>query len=206
MNRSPIHPGGTVCLLLISDGREDYLRECLLSAAQHLPAFDQFVHVEDPDHELGFAGAIQAGWDQVDTDYVFHVEQDFVFTERVRIDRMLSELLHHPHLTQLALLRQPWNEAEREAGGIVEMDPTAFKLRKGKCHPYRWLEHRKFWTTNPSLYPRWIVDRGWPQCPDSEGHFGISLFADYPRHVAAFWGDGTPTVEHIGRERVGTGY
>lgn len=198
--------GQSVALMVISDGRDEYLQRTLLSAVQHLPSFDQLVHVNDRDHELGFAGAIQAGWDQIDTDYVFHLEADFTIDRRVPLDRMLEALRADRGLTQIALLRQPWNEQEIAAGGIVELDPAAYKRRSAPSSPHRYLEHRKFWTTNPSLYPRWIVDRGWPQRPNSEGHFGLELFAERAHWRSAFWGTGDPWVTHIGTERAGVGY
>lgn len=196
-------------LLVISD-RPHLLQETLLSAAQHLPAFHHLVHVDDQAHELGFAGAIQEGWDRVlatDADFIFHLEGDFTFNQRVPLDFMVRELTHGGgDLAQIALLRQPWNQAEREAGGIIELDPGAYTPTRARVAPHRLLTHRKFWTTNPSLYPRWVAERGWPQQPQSEGIFGIRLFEDLPECRSAFWGDGTPWVTHIGHERTGHGY
>ena len=48
-----------------------------------------------------------------------------------------------------ALRRQPWNDTEKAAGGVVEANPKAYTDRvEGRIH---WLEHRQFWTTNVSL-------------------------------------------------------
>lgn len=194
----------TVALLLISDGREDYLQATRRSAAFCLPEFDQVVHIDDTHHSLGYAGAIQAGWDKVDTDYVFHLEGDFTFNRPVPLDRMIEVLEHNSHLVQLALLRQPWNPQEVAAGGVWQQHPDSY-IHRG-LGDYRWLEHARFFTTNPCLYPRWIVDRGWPQVPQSEGMFGLKLFAEDPARRAAFWGNGEEWVTHIGQERAGHGY
>jgi len=194
----------TVCLLLVSDGREDYLQQTRRSAAFCLPEFDQVVHIDDTHHQLGFAGAIQAGWNLVQTDYVFHLEGDFTFNRPVPLDRMIEVLEHNPHLVQLALLRQPWNPQEVAAGGVWQQHPDSY-IHRG-LGDYRWLEHARFFTTNPCLYPRWIVERGWPQVPQSEGMFGLKLFAEDPARRAAFWGNGEEWVTHIGQERAGHGY
>ena len=103
----------SVCLLIISDGREEYLQRTLASAEEHLPSCDQVVHIDDTHHQLGFAGAIQAGWDRVQTDYVFHLEANVTFNRSVPLDDMRQVLDENPHLTQIALLRQPWNRAEQ---------------------------------------------------------------------------------------------
>lgn len=194
----------TVALLLISDGREDYLERTMTSADEQLPVFDQVVHIDDTAHELGFAGAIQAGWDRVDCDHVFHLEQDFTFNRPVPLDLMVEVLDANPHLVQLALLRQPWNAVERSAGGIWQQHPDSYAHRG--LGDYRWLEHARFFTTNPCLYPRWVAERGWPQTGQSEGLFGLRLFGEDAARRAAFWGAGEEWVTHIGQERSGHGY
>jgi hypothetical protein len=157
----------------------------------------------------GFGGAIQRAWRVLaarsSADYVFHLEQDFVLTRSVDLDAMAEVLQNHPSLMQLALRRQPWNEAERAAGGIVEQHPDDYREVEWRGHA--WLEHRRFFTTNPSLYRRSLCSLGWPTGAQSEGRFGLSLFW-YGDKVCGFWGarDSGEWVEHIGHERVGVGY
>jgi hypothetical protein len=198
-------------LLLITDGREDYCRRTLVSALTNLPAPERVVVVDDKDHRLGFAGAVQQGWDQIlDTDakWIFHLEADFTFNKRVPLEGMAA-IAADEHVAQVALKRQPWNEQEKRAGGIVELDPDSFEECRRYwdylSHPYT--VHRKFFTTNPSLYRRDIAERGWPQEANSEGKFSIKLFED-PAVVSTFWGGkfDAPMVTHIGDERQGTGY
>lgn len=191
----------SVCLLLIDDGREDYRDRCLASAAEHLPPLDVLVEVNDPAHELGFAGAIQAGWDGVldaGVDYVFHLESDFTFNGPVALDAMLDSL--NEPLAQIALKRQAWNPEERAAGGICELHPDDFT----DVGPLT--IHRRFFTTNPSLYRIEICRRGWPQVEHSEGVFTHQLLAD--GYLFALWGGrfDPPAVEHIGAHRKGRGY
>lgn len=195
----------TVCLLLISDGRDEYLERTIASAQEMLPTFDQLVTIDDSAHELGFAGAIQAGWREVATDYVLHLEQDFTFNAPVPVGRMVRLLERHPHLAQVALKRQPWNAAERAAGGIVELHPDDFVERYDDGAV--WTEHRRFFTTNPSVYPSRLCELGWPQIHESEGIFTHRLLEN-PDLRFAFWGGkfDAPLVTHIGETRAGVGY
>lgn len=217
-------------LLVFTDGRFDCLTKTLDSFRRNMgfDLFDQRVIIDDSadpeyrerllqavesdfrvvsaERRRGFAGAVQAGWNEVKpwVDYIFHLEDDFVLEGEVDINDLADLMERESHITQVALLRQAWNEREREAGGIIQADPDDFHfLCDNDCD---WIEHRKFWTTNPSLYPRWVTRRGWPQGDHSEGRFGVELFSQDPSRVSAFWGDGEPWVTHIGDERVGTGY
>lgn len=231
-----------VTLLVITDGRRQYLERTLASAAENLvtsdgtdpirrrvmvddsgdQAYAQWLdesfgrfHIVHTPGRTGFGAAIQAGWDEVDADhpktgrrgtgFVFHLEDDFTFNRPVQLDRLAALLDRRADIAQVALRRQPWNDAERRAGGIIEQHPDAYtETRDGDD---AWLEHRQFWTTNPSLYRTSLIARGWPTGDHSEGHFGIGLCED-PELRFAYWGarsDG-PWVEHIGAERAGTGY
>ena len=215
--------------------RLDYLRRTLASADRHLfgdvsdrfivadcAGNTQFLHaVEDAYHwsnkpdgytvlnygqRLGFAGAIQAGWAHVrglpeHVTHVFHLEGDFTFNHNINLDAMAAVLDATPDLAQLALLRQPWNTEEMRAGGIIQLHPEDFYMQA------QYVRHSRFWTTNPCMYRRELLERGWPDAPESEGKFGIGLVqAGY--HFG-FWQeslDAAPAVEHIGRQRSGTGY
>lgn len=197
----------TICVLTIRDGRDEVHDRSMASIKECLPEPEHHVVIDDSDHELGFAGAIQAGWTQaIETgaDYVFHHEADFLFLSPVPVEQMAYVLKARPHLVQMALKRQPVNEREKEAGGIVEADPKDFRQHTLEGHV--WTEHRKFFTTNPSLYPMALCHLGWPQGPESEGHFWLKLAPDLAVR-SAFWGAkfAPPMVTHIG-ERVGVGY
>ncbi|HYJ21626.1 MAG TPA: hypothetical protein VEW07_06360 [Solirubrobacterales bacterium] len=197
----------SVCLLVIDDGREDYLERCLESAAHNLPPMDACVMVSDPDHELGFAGAVQAGWEGVletGCEWVFHLESDFVFTCPVDLPKMQAVVEQFPEIAQVALRRQAWNEAEKAAGGIVALDPRSF--RTATCSTGYFTEHRKFFTTNPSLYRASLCERGWPQVPRSEGILTHELLSE--GRSFAFIGPAPepPRCWHIGETRTGTGY
>lgn len=196
-----------VAALLIGDGRDEYHEAAYQSLKVNIgiEQFDQVIKVDDSEHRLGFAGAIQHGWQQVASDFVFHMELDFTFNWPVDIGPIIKTLEQRKYLTQIALLRQPVNESERSCGGIIQQSPSEYQqveLPDGRG----WIEHSKFFTTNPSIYPAWVVERGWPQRPQSEGVFGVDLFGEDPARRSAFWGHGEQWVRHIGDERAGTGY
>lgn len=229
----------SVAVLVITDGRDDYLAPTLHSAMASLvgpvtewwmyddtgddgyrahlgrrwPTFEHF----NAGERQGFGGAIRAAWAHLAkhsaADYVFHLEADFRFRRRVDLGQMAEVLAERPHLAQMALVRQAWNDEEAAAGGVLERAREAFT----PCTDYAaraWLEHRLFWTTNPSLYRRSLLDVGWPDGAQSEGRFGLQLLEGgtpeaEPSDVRfGYWGrlDDGPWVEHIGRSRVGTGY
>ena len=217
-----------IALLVMTDGR-DTIHDAIASAEVNLlgPVAARVIHDDsgNSDHRAelarryprwtvmggdraGFGGAIQRAWRHVrdlPVSYVFHIEDDFTFNRTVDMTGMASVLEQRPYLQQLALRRQPWNDAERAAGGVVERHPDDYTEATDGTH--RWLEHRRFWTTNPSLYRRELCERKWPDGAHSEGRFGIEQFRD-PDAVSGFWGsrDSGEWVHHIGHERVGTGY
>lgn len=197
----------SLCLVIISDGRDDVHQRALVSAADCIPfeLVDQIVTVDDREHQLGFAGAIRQAWDQVVCDWVLHLEADFTFNAPVDVAGMIALLERQPQLAQVALKRQPWNADERAAGGIVEQHPDDYIERTDRLAT--WTEHRRFFTTNPSIYPSRLIRLGWPQEPQSEGLFTHRLLRD-PLLRFAFWGGkhDAPLVHHIGDTRAGTGY
>lgn len=198
----------TVCLLTISDGRHEYHHRALASALEQLPKFDAYVFVEDPEHRLGFAGAVAEGWRRAlatGCDHVFHFEADFIFPAPVPVSDMIALLDRRPELVQVALKRQPVNAQEAAAGGFMEQYPDAYEQR-ADAHAV-WTITRRNVTTNPAVWPRWVLERGWPERSESEGHFGIDLFGEY-WGWAAFWGGkgDPPACLHIGDIRAGRGY
>lgn len=217
-------------LLVMTDGRTDCLARAVESARENLDgevthkvihddtgdqahrdylrgAFPDFEVIGQPTRQ-GFGGAIRSAWAHVRTRperFVFHLEDDFTFNEPVELAMMQMVLDRNPHLVQLALRRQPWNDAERAAGGIVEQHPDQYvDCSDGLSH---WLEHRRFFTTNPCMYRTKLVEKGWPDGEQSEGRFGLQL-CENPSVRFGYWGrrEDPPMVHHIGDQRVGTGY
>lgn len=227
-----------IAVLIMTDGRRECFTQTLASAQASLrgPISEWWVHDDsgDPEYGLwldrvlfdecrlhrtgqrsGFGGAIRSAWSQLrqrsSARFVFHLEDDFTFNQPVDLAPMVDVLNGFPHIVQLALRRQPWNDAERAAGGIVEQHPGDYSDERGWTRDgwLDWLEHRRFFTTNPSLYRRSLIDGyDWPEGVHSEGRFGIDLLQRNPDWRFAYWGarGSGEAVTHIGHERVGTGY
>jgi hypothetical protein len=235
----------SVALLVITDGRDDYLRRAVASvysvAGLYGPIAERWMYDDTGDdayrRELadrypgwrhinagprqGCAGAIRAAWAQLrtgsDARFVFHLEQDFVLRRPVDLPALAQLLDDHPEVAQVALRRQPCNPLEEAAGGVVEQHPDWYTDR---TEPGRqWLEHRAFFTCNPCLYRRDLLQLGWPHHVDgrySEDTFHQTLLRDGTPQVPgdqvryAFWGarNGGVWVEHIGhaRHQHGKGY
>lgn len=220
-------------LLMLTDGRQSCFEATIANAGHYLPSSSAPMVVvndcpENPDYQgwlkwrvgtfasvipplaerRGFAGAIQAGWDRVqdmDADFVFHLEDDFAIQRHVPLAMMADVLEMEPGIVQVALQRQPWNSLEQAAGGVVAANPTDFteELVAG----VNLLTHRRFFTTNPNLYRVGLCQRGWPQAPHSEGLFALDLFAEDPTNRSAYLGGrfDAPWVQHTG-QRSGAGY
>lgn len=223
-----------VTLMLPTNGRIQYLaptiasaRVCLGHQIDHAvivvdsnvsPEFRKWVEAETvglaPVVEViesapGFCHAIQAGWHHIatlPTDFVFHLEDDYIFVEPPDLAAMAELLDTHPELCQVSLKRQAWNSDEVAAGGMIEVWPEALftEVSDGRLI---WTQHRVWFTTNPSIYRRSLLDRGWPDGPNCEGLFTVTLWQDGAVH-SAIWGakNDPPRVIHIGQNRTGDGY
>lgn len=223
----------TTALLVMTDGRE-HIFDVIPSAEAALPAeliSERWIHDDSgdpvfaarlrhqfPDYRVistagrsGFGGAIRSAWEALrrnsSAPFVFHLEDDFTFNRPVDLAGMIWLLEQDPHLVNMALRRQPWNNAERAAGGVVEQHPDAYHECERFPERLQWLEHRLFFTTNPGIYRRRLLFTGWPEGAESEGRFSHQLLAD-PAVRFGYFGarDSGEAVHHIGAERKGTGY
>lgn len=219
-----------ITLLVVTDGRRDCIAETIPSALANLqgPITHRVIHDDsgDPDYRAwlahtfpsfilvasparqGFSGAYANAWRYLSAtprEWVLSTEDDFTFCRPVDLVAMAEVLTANPHLAQMALRRQPWNPTEVAAGGVVEQHPDAYAdVSDGR---YRWLEHRLFWTTNPSLHRTELCRGGWPRAQRSEGVFTAQLLED-PDLRFGYWGERSdgPWVTHIGHSRAGDGY
>lgn len=221
-----------IALLVITDGRTEYITRTIASAggnldgpiserwiyddsgdAAHLAwlyqTFPRFRIIHHVEGRQGFGGAIREAWEALrafsGAEFVFHLEDDFVFNRPVPLEDMIEILDENPRLAQVALRRQAWNSAEKAAGGVVETNPDAYTEVGG--HFTSFLEHDLFFTTNPSLYSRRLIEQhDWPTGEKSEGVFTAQLREAC--RTFAYLGERTdpPWVHHIGDERTGTGY
>lgn len=224
-----------ICVVVMTDGRRDCLERSIDSLERQVSGTitRRIIHDDSGDYgdhldwlierfggaweiwptkpgRLGFGGAYECAWAlvarEVSERFVFSTEDDFTYNRPVDLDELANVLTSRRHLAQIALRRQPWNPAEIAAGGVVEQHPEAY----AEVVDYMgrsWLEHRQFFTTNPSLYRSSLCATGWPNVDRSEGVLSARLFRDTSTRCA-YWGsrDSGEWVTHIGADRVGTGY
>jgi hypothetical protein len=217
-------------VVVISAGRQDYIAATIDSFNQHVHGkivrrtiqddsgnerFSRWLHKVYPDWDihttpgkLGYTGAMRSIWEYESqqngqgSPFIFHLEEDFTFDRDVDLDDLISVLEYDESLAQVALLRHAWAPAEKRVGGIIQERPDTYEHLLADGIPY--LRHRNFWTTNPCVYRRSLIDDGWPDTRGSEQTFGRSQWSK--GRFAAFIGDGEPWVTHIGDVRVGIGY
>lgn len=209
-----------VSLVVITDGRQDCIEQTI-SRLESLVSFHFFERIIINDsadvryhnylknkfpqfnivsHETrrGLAGAVQSAWSSVskETEYVFHLEDDFLFNEEPNIEAMINLLKNNPHLVQMALVRASVNPPEEEVGGFVFQNLQDYYQKDG------YFEHARLFTLNPCIYPMSTVKIGWPD------HGGESEFTSKVHSIDSnlrfgFYGDiyDPPRVTHIGGRR-----
>lgn len=208
-----------ITLLIFTDGRFEYLNRCINSLKGVFNDFDKRILINDcQDHKvkktlsklassftiyhndpkLGFGGSIRRAWFNLpkDTEYVFHVEEDFVFLVDPPLRTMKKILDEYRSFAQIALKRQPWGE---EVKGFMEDHPEHYEEMSNGRETFT--THQQFFTTNPSLYPYKLTKFGWPEGALSEKAFAEKIFKKDYR--CAYMGgiDSKPLVYHIGNER-----
>lgn len=215
-------------LLVITDRRFVCLRLTLEAMSKYLHgAFDDKIIVDDSaDSEFqnqihyhfsnyqiysnpqnrGFGLTMARAWELVrdsGCDYVFNLQNDFMFTCHVNMNDMQSVLEAHPNMGQMSLRRQPVSAAEKAAGGFVELHPEAYEEKEWQGH--HWLDHNQRFTMNPALIPAWVARQPWPTPPYCESQFGVYMREQGYRE--GIWGkiDDPPMVEHIGTRRTRVG-
>lgn len=190
-----------IAAAFISDRGNLYLPACLATFGEFVRGVDgPRCIVDDATHNLGLAGAVQSAWAwalATGADYLFHVEEDFTFRCDVDATRLAATLDANPHLAQVVLKRQPWNEQEKAAGGIIETAPDAYTDGNG------FVEHEVLFSLNPCLIPRRVLQLGWPAGNEA----GFSDACRTAGYRFAFYGhrDDAPLVRHDGFQR-GTGW
>lgn len=140
--------------------------------------------------------------------YIFHLEDDFILKRPIDLTDLTYVMDHRKHLTQISLLRQPWYEIEINAGGVLQVFMKQTKrIYAKRLGNKQWLEHRFFWTCNPSVFPLWVAEREWPKSGYSEARFGMELFEDENLYSGVWGRLNTPYyVEHIGSYQNGGSY
>lgn len=143
------------------------------------------IFVKTTEQRSGFGGAIRSAWSwlaearnsvwiDIDPfDFVFHLEDDFIFNHKLDLDQLRGLLIDYPYLAQMALKRQPWGSDAEYANGFMQAQPDHYTQREDDGD--YWVETKRNWTTNPSLFRADLLATGWPDDPHSEGKYGFVL-------------------------------
>jgi len=215
-----------VSLLIITNGRQEYIQQTIASLESVVNyVFDRQIIVDDSmdsgyhewlrnhygDYEVhpnaskaGLSGSIAHGWSLLgsDSDFVFHLEEDFTFNHHVDIDLMRKILESNAQISQVALVRQPLNSSEIASGGVLKQYVGQFvdHTIDSPSGQHRWLEHQILFTLNPCLYPKWVMDMGW-MSGWGEREFTDHLLSADKRFAYLGDIDVSPQVHHIGHHR-----
>ena len=209
-----------VSLIVITDGRQACISETIPSMRKNLnydfyekiiindsadSRYHQYLVSSYPDfrvvsHETrrGLAGAVQSAWSSVskDADYIFHLEDDFIFNKELDIDVLIELLESKDNLAQMALVRAPVNPPEENVGGFVFQNLQDYHQRDG------FFDHQRLFTLNPSIYKKSLTDIGWPD-RGGESDFTSKLHGIDGSYCFGFIGNiyDKPYVTHIGGRR-----
>lgn len=153
----------------------------------------------------GTFGSVQKAWDNVpkECEYIFHLENDFTFNEKIDISRM-ENVLENKNIFQVALLRQAWFPEEIKHGGIYQSDKgSTGRYRDAEIYGENVVLHKKYFTFNPCIYRRSIINHGIHGCDEYSFMQKLRLF-ESTYGCSAFLGttQDKPLVHHIGYEKV----
>ena len=169
-----------------------YVPALMDSMEEHVTGLREFVFINDsPDpedskklskygevidtHGAGYNAAMQAAVARAkaERDHVPFIEEDFTFIREVNFDRLAAHLDEHPYLAQIVLQREPWFEAEKEYGSIIEFHEKKRRQKFRDVHGF-W-EHNAFFSCNPGIWSRQTWASGWPEGEWSEDQKRLSL-------------------------------
>lgn len=202
-----------VGVAFISDRDPDlYLSDCIGSFDVHCVDPTSMLGprtvIDDRDHLLGMSGSVNAAWEWAvaeNVDYLFHIEEDFVFRRDFSLRAMLFALTWGRHLAQIVLKRQPWSAEEAAVGNIIRLadDATEHDIHTDGLGTVQWVTHRRIFSLNPCLLPFSTFSQRYPA--GNEAQMTQRLIMQKQR-FAYFGGiDDGPIVEHVGHVR-GTGW
>ena len=224
-------------VLVFNDGRNDYLEQTLatFTAQVSFPEKPYKILIDDMpegrdlhllhsiaarfgfddlilnEANLGQFGTINKAWSCLPShaNYVFHLENDFVFPDPVDV-RELVTVLEEPWICNITLLRQAWYADELDLGGLLKVKPERFHEEVVRGIPV--CLHQDYFGYNPGMYRREFA-RVTPEAFRSadgtivwhERAYRNLLLAEDPARHFAILGRLTdpPRVLHIGHRRVG---
>ena len=214
-------PYPEVALVVITDGRRDCISRAVGSMEENLrgPFAERFIVDDSGDYEYGdwldaeYLGefrvlhhltrrgcsvAVSTGWLAAsESDYVWHAEDDFVYTEPVDLGAMAAILDANPYLAQLALKRGTHGPVEGAAGDLMAVQPGRWEDHDGFC------DNDLFFTFHPCLIPKDVIAVALADpSPRTEPNVSSSCLAKGYRFGYLGQTTDPPRVAHIGERRM----
>jgi len=170
-----------------------------------------FEIVPIPDNHIGHAGAIYYIFKYLktkDVDYFLQIEEDWMLFRSLSIKEIISVLKNNPDVIQMRIPRSIWYNPEYYAdlrdGSLLRNH----LMREGVSWSqqerwYKWRGPRYYWTHNPSVFHRDILDESYPQIPGHGKHelqFGNLLYKKYTNSSVGWWATNLydAYITHIG--------
>ena len=210
-----------IALVVITDGRRSYLSRAIGSMEENLrgPFAERFIVDDSGDPEYGkwleddfsddfvivhhaerkgCSGAVRTGWQAAsECGFIWHAEDDFVYTEPVDLEYMAAILGAEPYLAQLALKRPPHGPVEGAAGDLMAVQPDRWEDHEGFC------DTDLIFTFNPCLIPRDVIAVALADpSPRTEPNVTSSCLAKGYRFGYLGQTTDPPRVHHIGERRM----
>lgn len=213
-------------LTLRCDGRRDYIEQTVESVNKYVrPHFSDRIIVNDSGDEkyadwlestfldfrcihhktrsgLGecFRASLEAVVSLTDADFAFMVEDDTPILAAIDMDAMAVVLSNHQNLSQLMLMRPPFNDEEIRAGGVYQLTPSEFHEKTDGTHT--WVEHDRWFGFQPNLCSRQVIEYALAHATNFL-ELGVTDALKTAGYRFGYWGalSDTPKCAHVGHIR-----
>lgn len=215
-----------IALVVIGNGRLDYLKQAITSAQRHLNPIHACIMVNDsgdpaigreldetyPGFRIihhaqnqGMAAAVQSGWSaalETPADWIVHLEEDMEMIRDVPLIESINVLKVSPTLAQMCWKREPWWGSSAEISHGDQLLAICDQSNWGQTDTHTFHDH--LFSLNPCVIPRRIVEMGWPGGPLGVGNeSGMTDKLKEAGYLFGSWGgfSDEPWCRHLGYER-----
>lgn len=146
---------------------------------------------------------------EVDTEYFLGIEEDWMLFRPLSVKDIMNELSKNKDTLQIRIPRTVWHSDYHKLdlyGGsilrhqIKNLKNESVEFINGKNPWYKIRSSFYFWSHNPSVFHKNILNESYDDTKTHEYDFGIKLLSKYPNASIGFWAanvyDGY--ITHIG--------
>jgi hypothetical protein len=162
-------------------------------------------------NNLGHAGAMSFIFNYLqnkDVEYFLQIEEDWMLFRSLSIQEIISVMRQNQDVLQMRISRSIWYNPEYfkdlSSGSLLRnhtmLPNVSWSQEEGW---YRWRGPRYYWTHNPSVFNKKILEIEYPQVNvhgQHENMFGNILYEKYPDSCVGFWSSNfyDAYITHIG--------